>query len=117
MLSRSALPVRCHWDKWLGLAAGQCDLAMLRRNRQFGGDPVFETAEQVRVAVRELTDAVWVLSALAPVLSSGLEELFSVDDPAAPGLGGLRAAGGNRKRAAAPAGVRGGVRRPGAGRR
>jgi SAM-dependent methyltransferase len=44
---------------------------------------VFETAEQVRAAVRELTDAVWVLSALAPVLSSGLEGPFSVDDPAA----------------------------------
>jgi SAM-dependent methyltransferase len=44
---------------------------------------VFETAEQVRVAVRELTDAVWVLSAMAPVLSSGLEGPFSMDDPAA----------------------------------
>jgi SAM-dependent methyltransferase len=44
---------------------------------------VFETAEQVRAAVRELTDAVWVLSALAPVLSSGLEGPFSADDPAA----------------------------------
>jgi SAM-dependent methyltransferase len=44
---------------------------------------VFETAEQVRVAVREWTDAVWVLSAMATVLSSGLEGPFSVDDPAA----------------------------------
>jgi len=42
---------------------------------------VFETAEQVRVAVRELTDAVWVLSAMAPVLSSGVEGPFSMDDP------------------------------------
>ena len=44
---------------------------------------MFENAEQVRAAVRELTDAVWVLSALAPVLSSGLEGPFSVDDRAA----------------------------------
>jgi len=44
---------------------------------------VFETAEQVRAAVRELTDAVWVLSAMAPVLSSGVEGPFSMDDPAA----------------------------------
>jgi SAM-dependent methyltransferase len=43
---------------------------------------VFETVEQVRVAVREWTDAVWLLSAMAPVLSSGLER-FSIDDPAA----------------------------------
>jgi hypothetical protein len=52
--------------------------------RQFGGWwPVFETAEQVRAAVRELTDAVWVLSAMAPVLAGGLEGPFSMDDPAA----------------------------------
>ena len=44
---------------------------------------MFETAEQVRAAVRELTDAVWVLSAMAPVLSSGVEGPFSMDDPAA----------------------------------
>jgi len=56
---------------------------MLRRIAGSGGWPVFETAEQVRVAVRELTDAVWVLSAMAAVLSSGLEGPFSVDDPAA----------------------------------
>ena len=58
---------------------------------------MFETAEQVRAAVRELTDAVWVLSALAPVLSSGLEGPFSVEDPAARVLadyGLLEAAGG-----------------------
>ena len=35
------------------------------------------------MAVRELTDAVWVLSAMAPVLSSGVEGPFSMDDPAA----------------------------------
>jgi hypothetical protein len=43
-----------------------------RRIVSSGVVAVFETAEQVRVAVRELTDAVWVLSAMAPVLSSGL---------------------------------------------
>src|SRR5215467_7902875 len=57
---------------------------MLRRIGSSGGWwPVFETAEQVRAAVRELTDAVWVLSAMAPVLSSGVEGPFSMDDPAA----------------------------------
>jgi hypothetical protein len=44
---------------------------------------VFETVEQVRGAVREWTDAVWVLSAMAQVLSSGLDTPFSIDDPAA----------------------------------
>ena len=44
---------------------------------------MFETVDQVRAAVRELTDAVWVLSAMAPVLSTGLEGPFSMDDPAA----------------------------------
>jgi hypothetical protein len=44
---------------------------------------VFETVEQVRVAVREWTNAVWLLSAIAPVLASALEGPFRVDDPAA----------------------------------
>jgi len=56
---------------------------MLRRIVMRGWWPVFETVEQVRAAVREWTDAVWVLSAMAPVLASGLEGPFSVDDPAA----------------------------------
>jgi hypothetical protein len=43
---------------------------------------VFETAEQVAVAVGELTDAVCTLSAMAPVLSRGFEAPLSVDDPA-----------------------------------
>src|SRR5262252_6505511 len=56
---------------------------MLRRIDSAGWWPMFETVEQVRVAVREWTDAVWVLSAMAPVLSSGVEGPFSMDDPAA----------------------------------
>jgi len=56
---------------------------MLRRIVSSGVVALFETAEQVRAAVRELTDAVWVLSAMAPVLSGGVEGPFSVDDPAA----------------------------------
>jgi hypothetical protein len=66
-----------------GLGAGERDHVMRRRIVSSGVWPVFETAEQVRVAVREWTDAVWVLSAMAPVLSSGLEGPFSMDDPAA----------------------------------
>jgi hypothetical protein len=42
---------------------------------------VFETTEQIGVAVGELTDAVWTLSAMASVLSSGFEAPLSVDDP------------------------------------
>lgn len=47
------------------------------------GWPMFETAEQVRAAVRELTDAVWVLSAMVPILSRGGAGPFSTNDPAA----------------------------------
>src|SRR5215472_4190580 len=65
------------------LAAGRCNLVMPRRIVSAGWWPVFETVEQVRVAVREWTDAVWVLSAMATVLSSGVEGPFSLDDPAA----------------------------------
>lgn len=57
-MSGSTLRFRCHRAGWLGLAAGQCDLVMLRRIVSSGVVALFETAEQVRVAVRELTDAV-----------------------------------------------------------
>lgn len=40
---------------------------------------VFETTEQIGVAVGELTDAVWTLRAMASVLSSGFEAPLSVD--------------------------------------
>jgi hypothetical protein len=37
---------------------------------------VFETKEQVVVDVGELTNAVWTLSAMASVLSTGFELMF-----------------------------------------
>ena len=43
---------------------------------------MFETKEQVAVAVGELTNAVWTLSAMASVLSTGFEAPLSMDDPA-----------------------------------
>lgn len=44
---------------------------------------MFETAEQVGAAVVELTNAAWVLSAMASVLSKGVEKPVDADDPAA----------------------------------
>jgi SAM-dependent methyltransferase len=44
---------------------------------------VAETVEQVGAAVGELTDGVWVLSAMVSVLSRGFGSPFSIDDPAA----------------------------------
>ena len=44
---------------------------------------MFETKEQVGLAIGELTNAVWTLSAMASVLSRGFEAPLNVDDPAA----------------------------------
>ena len=44
---------------------------------------MFETKEQVGMAVGELTDAVWTLSAMVSVLSRGFGAPLSMDDPAA----------------------------------